>query len=74
MVNVEEIRQWWNRKIVNYIQNYARRNKLTIAKAKEKFFTESHEKIIEVVSHELKKLIDRIHEQNWPPKWMVIDA
>ena len=38
MISEEEIRVWWERKIENYIKNYARRNKLSLAQAKAKFF------------------------------------
>jgi hypothetical protein len=31
MLTLEDIRKWWERKINNYIKNYARRNRLTIA-------------------------------------------
>ena len=47
MISEQEIKNWWERKIANYLQNYARRNKLTIAQKKEKFFTETHEKFVE---------------------------
>ena len=43
MISEQEIKNWWERKIENYLQNYARRNKLTIAQEKEKFFTETRE-------------------------------
>ena len=59
MISEEEIREWWNRKVSNYIQNYARRNSLTIVQARAKFFIESHEKFVESIPHELKKFIDR---------------
>ena len=39
MILEKEIKDWWNRKIANYLQNYARRNRLTVAQAKEIFFT-----------------------------------
>ena len=58
MISEQEIKYWWERKIANYLQNYARRNKLTIAQAKEKFFTETHEKFVESVPQFLKKLLD----------------
>ena len=58
MISEEEIREWWNIKISNYIQNYARRNNLTIVQARARFFTESHEKFVESIPHELKKFID----------------
>ena len=51
MISEEEIREWWNRKVSNYIQNYARRNSLTIAPAREKFFIETNEKFVESIPH-----------------------
>ena len=58
MISEHEIKNWWERKIANYLQNYARRNILTIAQVKEKFFTETHEKFVESVPQLLKKLLD----------------
>ena len=58
MILEQEIKNWWERKIENYLQNYARRNRLTIAQAKEKFFTKSHEKCVESVPKLLKKILD----------------
>ena len=58
MIIEQEIKKWWEHKIANYLQNYARRNRLTIAQAKEKFFTETHEKFVESVPQLLKKLLD----------------
>ena len=49
MISEEEIREWWERKIDNYIKNYAHRNKLSLAQAKAKFFTETHEKFLESI-------------------------
>ena len=43
MILEQEIKDWWERKVANYLQNYARRNKLTTAQAKERFFTKTHE-------------------------------
>ena len=58
MISEQEIKNWWNHKIANYLQNYARRNRLTISQAMEKFFTETHEKFVESVPQLLKKLLD----------------
>ena len=58
MISEHEIKNWWECKIANYLQNYARRNRLTTAQAKERFFTETHEKFIESVPQLLKKLLD----------------
>ena len=58
MISEQEIKNWWERKIANYLQNYARRNRLTISQEKEKLFTETHEKFVESVPQLLKKLLD----------------
>ena len=58
MIQEQEIKDWWERKIANYLQNYARRNRLTTAQEKERFFTETHEKFVESVPHLLKKILD----------------
>ena len=58
MISEQKIKNWWECKIENYLQNYARRNILTIAQAKEKLFTETHEKFVESVPHLFKKLMD----------------
>ena len=59
MISEQEIKDWWERKVANYLQNYARRNILTIAQAKARFFTETHEKFVESVPQLLKKLLDK---------------
>ena len=56
MISEEEIRDRWERKIDNYIKNYARRNKLSLAQAKAKIFRETHEKILESIPQALQKL------------------
>ena len=58
MILEQEIKDWRERKIANYLQNYARRNRLTVAEAKAIFFTETHEKFVESVPHLLKQLLD----------------
>ena len=58
MIPEQEIKEWWDRKIVNYLQNYARRNRLTVVEAKEIFFTEMHEKFVESVPQLLNQLLD----------------
>ena len=58
MISEQEIKNWWERKITNYLQNYARRNKLTTTWAKEKFFIETHENFVESVPQLLKKIMD----------------
>ena len=58
MISEQEIKNWWKRKIANYLQNYARRNRLTTAQEKEIFFTETHEKFVESVPQLLKKILD----------------
>ena len=64
MISEKEIKDWWGRKIANYLQNYARRNKPTIAQAKEKLFTETHEKFVELVPQFLNKLLDEKSSRN----------
>ena len=58
MIPEQEIKDWWDRKIANYLQNYARRNRLIVAEAKEIFFTETHEKFVESVPQLLTQLLD----------------
>ena len=58
MIPEQEIKDWWERKVANYLQNYVQRNKLTIAQEKEIFFTEMHEKFVKSVPQILKKLLD----------------
>ena len=58
MIPEQEIKDWWDRKIANYLQNYARRNRLTVAEAKAKLFIETHEKFVESMPQLLKQLLD----------------
>ena len=58
MISEQEIKNQWEHKITNYLQNYVRRNRLMIAQEKERFFTETHEKFIELIPRLLKKLLD----------------
>ena len=57
MISEHEIKKSWERKIANYLQNYAQRNRLTTAQAKGRFFTENHEKFVESVPQLLKKIL-----------------
>ena len=58
MIPEQEIKDWWEHKISNYLQNYARSNILTVAEAKAIFFIETHEKFVESVPQLLKQLLD----------------
>ena len=49
MIPEQEIKNWWDHKVANYLQNYARRYRLTVAESKAIFFTEMHEKFVESV-------------------------
>ena len=49
MISEQEIKDSWERKIANYLQNYARRNKLTITQERDKLFSNTHEKFVEYV-------------------------
>ena len=64
MIPKQEIKDWWECKVANYLQNYARRNILTITQAKEIFFTETHEKFVESMPQLLKKLLDEKSGKN----------
>ena len=64
MISEQEIKDQWEHKIANYLQNYFQRNKMTIAQVKEKFFTETHEKFVESVPQFLKKLQDEKDGRN----------
>jgi hypothetical protein len=57
MISEEEIRVWWERKIENYIKNYARQNKLSLVQSKGKIFTETHEKILDNIPQAIQKLL-----------------
>ena len=64
MISELEIKDWWERKVENYLQNYARRNRLTTAQAKERFFTETQENFVESVPQLLTKIMDEKFESN----------
>ena len=66
--------EWWNRKNANYIQNYARWNMLTLAHVREKFFTKSHEKLIESIPYEINKFLENIHDQVEISWRIIVDA
>ena len=67
MILEQEIKEWWKRKISNYLQNYARRNKLTIAKDREKLCIGSREKFLEDIPQEIKKFLDNVHDHTKIP-------
>jgi hypothetical protein len=54
MISKEEIKEWWERKIDNYIKNYARRNKLSFVQEQENFLTETHKKFLEGIPQALE--------------------
>ena len=58
MISEQDIKDWWEHKVENYLQNYKWRNRLMTAQAKERFFIETHEKFIESIPRLLKKLLD----------------
>jgi hypothetical protein len=50
-------------KLDNYLKNYARRNRLTLAQERVHFFTKTHEKFLEEIPKEINKYIDKVaHE------------
>ena len=64
MLSEEKIHEWWNQKIENYLKNYAKRNKLTLAQARAKIFTETHEKFLETTRTKIQGSIKIVHGQN----------
>ena len=58
MIPEQEIKDWWEKKIANYLQNYTRRNKMSIAQARENFLCKTHENFVQFVLCALKKLLD----------------
>ena len=64
MISQQEIKNWWEHKIMNYLQNYARINKMTIAQAKDKFFSKTHEKFVESIPQYLNNLLDEKSNRN----------
>ena len=58
MISEEEIREWWERKIDNYIKKYAQQNKLSFLQAQEKFLTKTHEKFLESIPQALEKFLN----------------
>ena len=73
MITKKEIWEWWGKKVTNYIHNYARHNKLTTTQTREKFFSEAHEKFIEVVPHEIHKFLDIVNAQVGQKEWKIVD-
>ena len=57
MISEEEIIEWWEIKIDNYIKNYARWNKLSLVQAQANFFTETHEILLERIPQALQKVL-----------------
>ena len=64
MISEQEIKDWWEHKVANHLQNYVQRNRLMTAQEKERFFTETHEKFVELVPQLLKKLLDEKFGRN----------
>lgn len=62
-MNEEEICVSWERNIENYINNYARWNKLTLAQSKENFFIEIHETFLDIVPQAIQKILA---SRSWP--------
>jgi hypothetical protein len=53
MLNKQEICEWWEWKIKNYIKNYTRRNNLSLVEARSWLFSEMHERFLEAISEAL---------------------
>jgi hypothetical protein len=59
MLTQQDIHEWWEHKIENYIRNYARRNNLSLAEARSWFFSETHEIFLEAIPEALFQHINR---------------
>jgi hypothetical protein len=59
MLTLQDIHEWWERKTENYIKSYARRNNLSLAEARERFFSEIHETFLEVLPEVLFQYINK---------------
>jgi hypothetical protein len=59
MLTLQDIREWWERKIDKYIINYARRNNITLAKEWSRLFLETHERFLEAIPEALFQHINR---------------
>jgi hypothetical protein len=59
MLTLQDICEWWECKTENYIKNYARRNNLSLAEARERFFSETHEIFLEVIPEVLFQYINK---------------
>ena len=58
MLRKEEIHEQRNKKIENYKENYARRNKLTLRQDRSKFYTELHNFFVEDVPTEIHIVLE----------------
>ena len=57
MMSEEEIKEWWEGKIDNYIKNFPRWNKFSLVQEQAIFFIETHKKILESIPQALQKLL-----------------
>ena len=56
MISEEEIREWWEIKIDNYIKNYARQKKLSLTQVKEMFSQKLMKTFHESIPQAFKKI------------------
>jgi hypothetical protein len=63
MLTREDIREWRERKITNYIRNYTSKNRLTLAKARTQFFSETHERFLEAIREALYEYLSQSNAQ-----------
>jgi len=59
MLTLQDIHEWWERKIENYIRNYKRRNNLSLVEAWSRFFLETHERFLEATLETLFQHINK---------------
>lgn len=56
MISESEIKEWWNKKLANYIQNNAGRNNLTIVQDRAIFFHKKPRKIPRISSARVEEI------------------
>lgn len=73
MINDREIQEWWTKKLENYLKNYSRRNKMTLAQVRRKLFTETHENYLNLsllsLSNSLKSFMTKTNDLS---EWLLM--
>jgi hypothetical protein len=53
MVSLKDIREWWEKKIGNFIKEYIIRKNLSLVEARSQLFSETYEIFLEAISESL---------------------